>query len=75
MKLAAVKSEALAKSEWAKLQKAYPALLSGLTLNVEAVDRSGTKLYRIQAGPLTKAQAKDLCTQLKAQKQACIVAK
>lgn len=75
IQLAAVKSEALAKSEWAKLQKAYPALLGGLTLNVEAVDRSGTKLYRIQAGPLTKAQAKDLCTQLKAQKQACIVAK
>jgi hypothetical protein len=75
IQLAAVKSEALAKSEWAKLQKAHPSLLGGLTLNVETVDRSGTKLYRIQAGPLTKAQAKDLCTQLKAQKQDCLVAK
>ncbi|GAB2178626.1 SPOR domain-containing protein [Dongia sp. agr-C8] len=75
IQLAAVKSEALAKSEWAKLQKAHPALLGGLTLNVQAVDKNGSKLYRIQAGPLTKAQAKDLCTQLKAQKQDCIVAK
>jgi hypothetical protein len=75
IQLAAVKSEALAKSEWAKMQKAHPSLLGGLTLNVEAVDRNGSKLYRIQAGPLTKAQAKDLCTQLKAQKQDCLVAK
>jgi hypothetical protein len=75
IQLAAVKSEALAKAEWAKLQKAHPALLGGLTLNVQAVDKNGSKLYRIQAGPLTKAQAKDLCTQLKAQKQDCIVAK
>lgn len=75
VQLAAVKSEALAKAEWAKLQKAHPALLGGLTLNVQAVDKNGSKLYRIQAGPLTKAQAKDLCSQLKAQKQDCIVAK
>jgi hypothetical protein len=75
IQLAAVKSEALARSEWAKLQKAHPALLGGLTLNVQSVDKSGTKLYRIQAGPLTKAQAKDLCTKLKAEKQDCLVAK
>jgi hypothetical protein len=75
VQLAAVKSEALAKSEWAKLQKAHPSLLGGLTLNVQAVDRNGSKLYRIQAGPLTKAQAKDLCTKLKAEKQDCLVAK
>jgi hypothetical protein len=75
VQLAAVKSEALAKSEWAKLQKAHPSLLGGLTLNVQAVDKSGSKLFRIQAGPLTKAQAKDLCTQLKAEKQDCLVAK
>ena len=75
VQLAAVKSEALAKSEWAKLQKAHPSLLGTLTLNVQAVDKNGSKLYRIQAGPLTKAQAKDLCTKLKAEKQDCLVAK
>jgi hypothetical protein len=75
VQLAAVKSEALAKSEWAKLQKAHPSLLGGLTLNVQSVDKGGSKLYRIQAGPLTKAQAKDLCAKLKAEKQDCLVAK
>jgi hypothetical protein len=75
VQLAAVKSEALAKSEWAKLQKAHPSLLGGLTLNVQAVDKGGSKLYRNQAGPLTKAQAKDLCAKLKAEKQDCLVAK
>jgi len=75
IQLAAVKSEALAKSEWAKLQKAHPSLLGALTLNVQTVDKNGAKLYRIQAGPLTKAQAKDLCSKLKAEKQDCLVAK
>ena len=75
IQLAAVKSEALANSQWAKLQKAYPDLLGALTLNVQKVDKNGATLYRIQAGPLSKTQAKDLCTRLKAQKQDCIVAR
>jgi cell division septation protein DedD len=76
VQLAAVKSPSLAKAQWAKLQKAYPELLGALTLNVEKVDRSGTTLYRVQAGPLNdKAAAKDLCAKLAAQKQACLVPK
>ncbi len=75
IQLAAVKSEALANAQWAKLQKAHPDLLGALTLNIQKVDKSGGSLYRIQAGPLSKAQAKDLCAKLKAQKQDCIVAK
>jgi hypothetical protein len=57
------------------MQKAHPDLLGSLTLNIEKVDKGGTALFRVQAGPLTKAQAKDLCTKLKAAKQDCIVAK
>jgi hypothetical protein len=75
IQLAAVKSEALANAQWAKLQKAHPDLLGALTLSVQKVDKSGGTLYRIQAGPLSKAQAKELCTKLKAQKQDCLVAK
>jgi hypothetical protein len=75
IQLAAVKSEALASTQWAKLQKAHPDLLGALTLNVEKVEKNGSTLYRVQAGPLSKAQAKDLCTKLKAQKQDCLVAK
>jgi hypothetical protein len=75
IQLAAVKSEAAASAQWAKLQKAHPDLLGALTLSVEKVDKNGSTFYRIQAGPLTKTQAKDLCTKLKAQKQDCLVAK
>jgi hypothetical protein len=75
IQIAAVKSEAAAKTQWAKLQKTYPDLLGALTLNVQKVTVNGGNFYRIQAGPLSKTQAKDLCTKLKAQKQDCIVAK
>ena len=76
VQLAAVKSEAIASSQWAKMQKAHPDLLGALTLNTEKVVKSdGSTLFRVQAGPLSKAQAKDLCVKLKAAKQDCIVAK
>jgi hypothetical protein len=76
VQLAAVKSEALAKAQWAKFQKAHPDLLGALTLSIQKVTVNGADYYRIQAGPLSdKNAAKDLCSKLKAQKQDCIVAK
>jgi hypothetical protein len=76
IQLAAVKSEALAKQQWAKFQKAHPDLLGALTLSIQEVTVNGADYYRIQAGPLSdKAAAKDLCSKLKAQKQDCLVAK
>lgn len=76
VQLAAVKSEDIAKAEWAKMQKAHPDLLGGLTLTIESVDKNGTTFYRIQAGPLAdRAAAKQLCASLKGQGQDCIVAK
>jgi cell division septation protein DedD len=76
IQLAAVKSEALAKQQWAKFQKAHPDLLGALTLSIQKVTVNGADYYRIQAGPLSdKAAAKDLCSKLKAQKQDCLVAK
>jgi hypothetical protein len=76
IQLAAVKSEALAKEQWAKFQKAHPDLLGALTLSIQKVTVNGTDYFRIQAGPLgDKNAAKDLCSKLKAQKQDCLVAK
>jgi hypothetical protein len=76
VQLAAVKSEALAKEQWAKFQKAHPELLGALTLSIQKVQVNGTDYYRVQAGPLSdKSSARDLCSKLKAQKQDCIVAK
>jgi hypothetical protein len=76
IQLAAVKSEASAKEQWAKFQKAHPDLLGVLTLSIQKVTVNGADYYRIQAGPLSdKTAAKDLCSKLKAQKQDCLVAK
>ncbi len=76
VQLAAVKSEDNARAEWAKMQKAHPDLLGGLSLTVESVEKSGTTFYRIQAGPLAdRAAARQLCASLKGQGQDCIVAK
>lgn len=76
IQLAAVKSEAAAQKEWARLQKANPDLLGGLSLHVERFNKTASEVYyRIQAGPLAdKAAAKQLCAQLKQKNQACLVA-
>jgi cell division septation protein DedD len=76
IQLAAVKSEADAKKEWARIQKAHPDLLGGLSLHVQRFEKSAGEVYfRIQAGPVAdKAAAKQLCSKLKQQNQACIVA-
>ncbi len=75
VQLAAVKTEAAAKTEWAKLQRAHPAQLGQLSLSVQKVDKGAEGVfYRIQAGPLAdKAAAKALCAELAKQKQACIL--
>lgn len=74
--MSAVKSEAAAQKEWARIQKANPDLLGGLTLHVERFNKTASEVYyRIQAGPLQdKASAKQLCAKLKQKNQACIVA-
>jgi hypothetical protein len=76
IQLAAVKSEAAAKSTWEKLQKAHPAQLGNLSLMVEKVDKGAEGIfYRVQAGPFSdKNAAKSVCSALSAQGQACILA-
>lgn len=76
IQLAAVKSEAAAQKEWARIQKANPDLLGSLSLHVERFNKTANEVYyRIQAGPLAdKAAAKQLCAKLKQKNQACLVA-
>jgi hypothetical protein len=76
IQLAAVKTEAAAKSEWTKLQKAHPGQLGKLNLIVQKFTKDGTVYYRVQAGPLAdRTAAKSICSELAKQKQACIVAR
>ncbi len=77
IQLAAVKSEQGARQEWVLLQKAHPDLLGDMKLTVREVDL-GTKgiFFRIQGGPLPdRTTAEDVCAELKATKQACLVVK
>jgi cell division septation protein DedD len=77
IQLAAVKTEAGARQEWGRMQKAHLDLLGDMRLTVQKADL-GTKgiFFRIQAGPLPdRTTAEDVCAELKASKQPCIVVK
>ncbi|MFY8106533.1 MAG: SPOR domain-containing protein [Elstera sp.] len=71
VQLGAVKSEAAASAEWAKLQKAHPEL-ARLSMSVAKVEipNKGT-YYRIQAGPVTDGAS--VCGAVKARGQDCLV--
>ncbi|MFY7777671.1 MAG: SPOR domain-containing protein [Elstera sp.] len=71
VQLGAVKSEAAASAEWAKMQKANPEL-ANLSMSVAKVEipNKGT-YYRIQAGPV--ADGGSVCAALKARGQDCLI--
>lgn len=77
IQLASLTSADAARSAWSGLQKKHPGLLGDMQLFVQEIEIEGKgKFYRVQAGPLpNRATADDLCAQLKAQKQDCIVVK
>ncbi|HMB76796.1 MAG TPA: SPOR domain-containing protein [Kiloniellaceae bacterium] len=76
LQLAAMQDPEAANQEWARLQSAYPDLLGSLSLTVEKADVGGKTYYRILTGPFpTKATVEDICSQLKAKSQSCLVKK
>ena len=77
IQLASVKSDALARQQWSRLQKTHSDLLSDMRLSVQQADLGNKGTYfRIQAGPLPdRTTAEDVCAELKAAKQPCIVVK
>ncbi len=74
LQLSSVKSEAAATQEWARLQKAHPGQLGGRKLSLETAEVKGTTYYRVQTGPFaSRDAAADVCAQLKARNQDCLV--
>jgi hypothetical protein len=59
------------------MQKAHPDLLDDMRLTVQRADLGDKGVYfRIQAGPLPdRTTAEDVCAELKAAKQPCLVVK
>lgn len=74
IQLASVTSDAAARTTYAKMQKDHPRL-AGLGLRVQTAPVNGTTYYRIQAGPVSPAQAQSICTALKAESLNCLVTK
>lgn len=66
-----------ASVDWKKIQKKHPDLLGGLTMKTEKVDVPGKgTFYRLQAGKVSDAAAKEICAKLKSSgTSGCIVVK
>ncbi len=73
--LASTGSEAEAKDMIGKLQKKYPAQLSGYKPTIVKATVNDRQVYRIRIVGLTKTQADNLCGSVKSGGGACIPAK
>jgi hypothetical protein len=77
IQLASLTSAEAAEKTWVSLQRKHAVLLGDMALNVQKAEIDGKGTYfRVQAGPLpNRATADDMCAQLKAAQQDCIVVK
>ncbi|MEM7221709.1 MAG: SPOR domain-containing protein [Pseudomonadota bacterium] len=76
LQLGAFTERKASQAAWSRLQKKYPDLLGTMGSTVQEADVGGKTYYRLQAGPFpNRATALDLCAQLKARKQDCLVVK
>lgn len=66
--------EAAAQRAWRNLSTRHPDLLEGLTPRVDVIRKGGRSLWRLQAGPLSEAQARELCAALRSRGASCLVA-
>jgi hypothetical protein len=74
LQLSSVKSETAAAQEWKRLQAEHPGLLGKLPLALETAAVQGATYYRVQTGPFASREAAaDVCKQLKARNQDCLV--
>lgn len=74
IQLGSVRSEGEAASEWRRLSGRHADLLGGLSLSVSRADLAEKGIfYRVQAGGLDEARARNVCGQLKALNVGCVV--
>jgi cell division protein FtsN len=74
IQLGAFKSGAgAANQRWARLEKEYPKLLSGLSSKVSPKKGASGTLYRLQVASLSEKRASSICKTLKAHSQACVL--
>jgi outer membrane biosynthesis protein TonB len=72
VQIAATSSTATAESEWARMSKASPELLSGAERFIQEADVNGKTVYRLRVGSFaSKADAAAFCTAFKAKGGNC----
>jgi cell division protein FtsN len=62
-----------ANQRWARLDKEYPKLLSGLSPKVSPKKGTSGTLYRLQVAGLSEKRANEICKTLKAHSQGCVL--
>ncbi|MEM7618443.1 MAG: SPOR domain-containing protein [Pseudomonadota bacterium] len=76
VQLASVQSKEAAEKEWDNFVKKYRPLLNGVSHRVETADLGAKGVYhRIQAGPIAKASADNICSGIKTKGGSCLVKK
>jgi sporulation related protein len=73
VQLGAFTSEAAARSQWDVIAGKHPAQLKTRSPRVTAATTSSGRLFRLQTGTRTEAEARELCRNLAAAGQACVV--
>ena len=74
VQLASISERGRADAEWEKLKKDMAAIPGSSAYRVQEANLDSGTFFRIQAGPYSEAQAKDICDALKAQKPGgCLV--
>jgi len=64
---------AAANTHWERLQKEYPKLLAGLTPKVVPKKTASGMLYRLQGVGANESHARQICKDLKAKSQPCVI--
>lgn len=65
--------EAAARRAWERLSGQHADLLGSLTPRVDVLARDGHDLWRLQAGALSEARAREVCATLEARGEACLL--
>jgi len=76
IQLGAVRAADLADKEWVRIQRGNADLLGGLKSDIVRVELEGKGVFwRVRAAPLSEQAARQLCAELTARSQGCIVAR
>lgn len=73
VQLGAFASESAARSQWDVIAGKHPAQLKSRSPRVTAATTASGRLFRLQTGTRTEAEARELCRNLAAAGQACVV--